>query len=36
MTTDLSTQLWMLGVVSFGITFYVFAMRYAKHCEEKD
>lgn len=31
MNLDLSTELWMLGVIVFGIIFYAIAMHYAKH-----
>ncbi len=33
MGLDGFTQLWMGGVIVFGVVFYLFAMRYAHHCE---
>lgn len=33
MSVELATEVWMGGVIAFGVVFYLFAMRYAKHCE---
>ncbi|CAM2855927.1 hypothetical protein [Vibrio rarus] len=33
MDLDAFTKIWMAGVIGFGVVFYMFAMRYAKHCE---
>lgn len=30
------TSAWMLGVIAFGIVFYIFAMYYANHCGVED
>jgi len=35
MNLDLSTELWMLGVIAFGIVFYGVGMRYAKFSEDE-
>lgn len=29
------TQLWMLGVIAFGIVFYGIAILYAKHSDDE-
>lgn len=34
MNDILSTELWMLGVIIFGIVFYSISMRYAKHSDD--
>ncbi len=34
MELDLFTELWMGGVIAFGVIFYLIAMRYAQHCEQ--
>lgn len=34
MDVETATQIWMGGVIAFGIVFYAFAMRHAKHCDK--
>lgn len=36
MNLDVSTELWMLGVIIFGVVFYAIAMRYANHYDDDD
>ena len=33
MSVVMYTQIWMGGVIAFGVVFYVVAMRYAKLCD---
>lgn len=33
MSIDLSTEIWMGGVIAFGIVFYFISMFYANHDE---
>jgi hypothetical protein len=35
MNLDLSTQLWMLGVIALGVVFYGIAIRYSKHSNDE-
>lgn len=36
MNLDTYTQFWMGGVIAFGVVFYMFAIRYAQHCNTDD
>ncbi len=36
MNVELSTQIWMGGVIAFGVLFYAISMRYAKHCDTSE
>ena len=36
MPLDLSTQLWMAGVIAFGVIFYFIALRYAQSTEKNE
>lgn len=36
MALDLSTEIWMMGVIAFGVVFYVISLRYAKHSDEDE
>ena len=36
MTLDVSTELWMLGVIIFGVVFYGIALYYAKHTDDDE
>ena len=36
MNMDLSTELWMGGIIVFGIVFYFIAMRYAQHSDDEE
>jgi hypothetical protein len=33
---DLSTELWMGGILTFGIVFYFISMYYAQHSEDDE
>jgi len=35
MSIDLATELWMGGVLVFGIVFYFISMYYAKHIDDE-
>lgn len=35
MNLDLSTELWMLGVIVFGVVFYGISIRYANYSDEE-
>ncbi len=36
MSLDLSTEIWMMGVITFGVIFYVISLRYARHSSEDE
>lgn len=36
MNLDTGTELWMVGVITFGIVFYLVSLYYAKHFDDTE